>query len=996
MGQVTLSEGCPHARRGERRDQSGAFKPWLPVGLVLAIMPYARIDVDVNMAEEAELWRMERGCASPRAPAMVDGMVPSWGIGVPLAQMNMEAGAANEQADAAGRQVQWQWPMVAAAVPPTPVVVVASAPPLDMPFEVVMAQARTDATEEDADSAVQINSTVQAARQCVRGPTISEKRLKAARDAEAADGMQKAASKRKQHDQSTEGMGGRLVAVAQPIVTPVASLGVRRGRERANAPLPGAGDAPMQSELRRRRTALKDKGATRRSKLVSELAPAGAAVFQSAPNRADYPMTDLGAKAFEDAMLAFTRGNLDDAGAEMRTLDTRELAAGAFGHFCDKRGHGSYIKWVPKPTGWAVEPVRVSDEIVVPTPVMIMDWILRMVNGDKEVCPKGYNAEYRNGPWYKPVQGKEQGARMTEENEKACGHGAFADDPCVYTTIEQKISKLRKWYDGVLQDTSTANPFRNVKIERMLKTMAKHLGRGRRHVPEMMKLEFVKAVLLTTRLDETEEVLIASYMAKNITRGTRAQDEFMLDWCNVTWHAPSEDGSKCGLAFDYAASKNNKEQEERANGLQCTSCCKQTVERDEDGKLLFASFCPVHLLLHAKSLQARDVGVPVDRLKGPVWATYKKIADVPSGATLVASDSASEAQKAKALVMVVTRAQEAAGLMYDRSVPFVINGRAYQPPCRGVWFEIPGMGYAVHAWASAAGVTHRIRMRMQAANRRSPTEVIPEATIKRLSSKSHRIAMATLLLRKGVPASEVVQIGEWEDEAMMRTYVRVLDPFAPTARHITDVMWETGTTAAQTERAVGSGGADALIVSVQELIAAVNSQRSLPVAPNQIVEPVAEPTLEPVVEQTVEVEPTACELPAAQVEAMAEAAAEPTVEVNANGCMAGGVEATPAQALPRKRERDKAEYKPCCDKYVVGWHTLKRARIEDDGELQATLHEVAGMRPAAAKQALCKCNYHVTSKEVMNYRNRQRQAVEVAQRPAADMAALAAELAGQI
>ena len=241
MARVTRSASEAHASASER-EQSGAFKPWLVVLLGLAIMPYiyARIDVDVNMAEEAELWRLERGCASPRAPAMVDGMVPSWGIVVPLAQMNKEAGAATVEADAAVRQVQWQWPMVAAAVPPTPVVVVASAPPLDIPCEVVMAQARTDATEEDADSAVQINSTVQAARQRVREPTISEKRLKAARDAEAADGMQKAARKRKQHDQSTEGMGGRLVAQAQAIVTPVASLGMRRGRERANAPLPGA------------------------------------------------------------------------------------------------------------------------------------------------------------------------------------------------------------------------------------------------------------------------------------------------------------------------------------------------------------------------------------------------------------------------------------------------------------------------------------------------------------------------------------------------------------------------------------------------------------------------------------------------------------------------------------------------------------------------------------------------------------------------------------
>jgi len=172
MSRVTRSVSEAHACASEG-DQSGAFKPWLAVVLVLASMPYARIDLDVNMAEEAELWRLETGCASPRAPAMVDGLVPSWGIGVPLAQMNMEAGAAIVEADAAERQAQWQWPMVATAVPPTPVVVVASAPPLDMPSETVVAQAMTDGMEEESVPAVQMNSTVQAARQRVRGPSLS-------------------------------------------------------------------------------------------------------------------------------------------------------------------------------------------------------------------------------------------------------------------------------------------------------------------------------------------------------------------------------------------------------------------------------------------------------------------------------------------------------------------------------------------------------------------------------------------------------------------------------------------------------------------------------------------------------------------------------------------------------------------------------------------------------------------------------------------------------
>ena len=63
MPQVTRSASKAHSSASERV-KSGAFEPWLAVLLGLAIMPYARIDLDVNMAEEAELWRLERGCAS--------------------------------------------------------------------------------------------------------------------------------------------------------------------------------------------------------------------------------------------------------------------------------------------------------------------------------------------------------------------------------------------------------------------------------------------------------------------------------------------------------------------------------------------------------------------------------------------------------------------------------------------------------------------------------------------------------------------------------------------------------------------------------------------------------------------------------------------------------------------------------------------------------------------------------------------------------------------
>ena len=67
-----------------------------------------RIDVDMNLADEAELFRLESG-ASPSAATMIDGVVPSWGTAMPLAQMNMEAGAANGEADARAGQPVKLW-----------------------------------------------------------------------------------------------------------------------------------------------------------------------------------------------------------------------------------------------------------------------------------------------------------------------------------------------------------------------------------------------------------------------------------------------------------------------------------------------------------------------------------------------------------------------------------------------------------------------------------------------------------------------------------------------------------------------------------------------------------------------------------------------------------------------------------------------------------------------------------------------------------------------
>ena len=119
----------------------------------------------------------------------------------------------------------------------------------------------------------------------------------------------------------------------------------------------------------------------------------------------------------------------------------------------------------------------------------------------------------------------------------------FAHRYC-YVTIEQHLSAIRKWYDDVLKDSNVANPARNVRLEKVQKIMAKKLGRHRKHSPEVIKVAYVRAVYACMDLGNAEEVLTAAYMAKNLVKGTRAADEFLLDWTDVEFIAPS--GSTAG------------------------------------------------------------------------------------------------------------------------------------------------------------------------------------------------------------------------------------------------------------------------------------------------------------------------------------------------------------------------------------------------------------------------------------------------------------------
>ena len=78
---------------------------------------------------------------------------------------------------------------------------------------------------------------------------------------------------------------------------------------------------------------------------------------------------------------------------------------------------------------------------------------------------------------------------------------------------------------------------------------------------------------------------------------------------------------------------------------------------------------------------------------------HKDTESLLAGSTLVRHPSAqSAAGRVGPLVCVVTREEEAQGMFYNRTHPFMVNGTAYWPPCHGVWFEFispSGKSYAV-------------------------------------------------------------------------------------------------------------------------------------------------------------------------------------------------------------------------------------------------------------------------------------------------------------
>ena len=245
-------------------------------------------------------------------------------------------------------------------------------------------------------AAPQRNSTVDAARRRVRGPTLTEKRLREAADAEKAEEKRReqhrASKKRKPLDAPVATATTGYVATSTTATSEDAASQAkhqRRGRARVHAMAQKTSvDEPAGSEAAAVHGQLETKAETRRSKVVRGLGAAGAANLSNAPS----PEGLEGADAFDELMFDFVDDNMHGRAVQVRHLDRRDLELGLFGDFLEQRGHGKFVEWVydDESEGWKIQAVEEERGVRIPRASMVMDYVIQvrgaLPSSDCRVC----------------------------------------------------------------------------------------------------------------------------------------------------------------------------------------------------------------------------------------------------------------------------------------------------------------------------------------------------------------------------------------------------------------------------------------------------------------------------------------------------------------------------------------------------------------------------------------------------------------------------------
>ena len=258
---------------------------------------------------------------------------------------------------------------------------------------------------------------------------------------------------------------------------------------------------------------------------------------------------------------------------------------------------------------------------------------------------------------------------------------------------------------------------------------------------------------------ERNVLSVAAFIAKNVVNGNRAAQEWLLEWKEV--EVAERNGKVIGLTTAVGLTKVDRMQKGETKPLQCTANCTGKLVLNEDGSLDVAAVCPVHLLLAVRAMWAKKLQVPEEAVHGPVFADMARFdgvgpTELPAGSTLVAVDESSPAfsAKPKEAVLIITKAQEAAGRRYRGDEELRDgNGKVSTPRMGPLYFEVRGQPYAVRVWCDASTATARMRKLAIAANRQAKKakSELPFGNVFRapdfrdvLSSRVLRRTMATL------------------------------------------------------------------------------------------------------------------------------------------------------------------------------------------------------------------------------------------------------------
>ena len=183
---------------------------------------------------------------------------------------------------------------------------------------------------------------------------------------------------------------------------------------------------------------------------------------------------------------------------------------------------------------------------------------------------------------------------------------------------------------------------------------------------QALTVEQIAALLGAANPSSPTSLSVAAFIAKNVVNGNRAAQEWLLQWNEVA--RAERGGVMVGVTTSVGLTKTDRLQMGKTKPLQCCSECTGKVELNADGSLNVCKLCPAHLLWASREKWAEELDVSVEDVQGAVFADMVRFDDMGKhvlqpGDTLVArnEDTPAYSARPKAPVLIITKAQEAAG-----------------------------------------------------------------------------------------------------------------------------------------------------------------------------------------------------------------------------------------------------------------------------------------------------------------------------------------------